>query len=84
MTDTQALVKTLDFQSVWHIVEWSRQFVKPCIVFEAVHVWAGEAAALTEDASVTKQDYLDENPDRELPDVFWESLSARSRGRRWI
>jgi len=23
---------------------------------------------------VTKQDYLEENPDRELPDVFWDSF----------
>lgn len=35
------------------------------------YVWAGEAATLIEDANVTKQDYLKENPDRELPDVFW-------------
>jgi len=38
------------------------------------YVWAGEAAALIEDANVTKQEYLDENPDQELPSMFWESF----------
>lgn len=38
------------------------------------YVWAGEAAALIEDANVSKRDYLDENPDRELPAVFWDSF----------
>ena len=36
------------------------------------YIWAGEAAALIEDANLTKQDYLAENPDQELPDVFWD------------
>lgn len=39
------------------------------------YVWAGEAATLIEEANLTQQDYLEENPDRELPDVFWESFS---------
>lgn len=39
------------------------------------YVWAGEAAALIEDANLEKEEYLEENPDRELPDVFWESFS---------
>jgi predicted transcriptional regulator len=38
------------------------------------YVWAGEAASLIEEANVTKQDYLEENPDRELPEVFWDSF----------
>jgi len=38
------------------------------------YVWAGEAAALIEDANLTKQDYLEENPDRELPEVFWDAF----------
>ncbi len=41
------------------------------------YVWAGEAAALIEDANLTKQDYLAGNPDQDLPDVFWESFSDR-------
>jgi hypothetical protein len=36
--------------------------------------WAGEAASLIEDANLTKQDYLEENSDQELPEVFWESF----------
>jgi predicted transcriptional regulator len=39
------------------------------------YVWAGEAASLIEDANLTKQDVLDENPDRELPEVFWEAFA---------
>lgn len=37
------------------------------------YVWAGEAGTLIESANLEKQDYLDANPDRELPEVFWES-----------
>lgn len=39
------------------------------------YVWAGEPAAHIEDAHVIKQDYQAENPDRELPDLFWESFT---------
>jgi len=42
------------------------------------YVWAGEAGALIEDANLTKQDYLDENPDRELPEVFWDERAENS------
>ncbi|MFB6311836.1 MAG: helix-turn-helix domain-containing protein [Salinirussus sp.] len=42
------------------------------------YVWAGEAAQLIEDANITKQDVLDENPERELPEVFWEAFPERS------
>jgi hypothetical protein len=37
-------------------------------------VWAGEAASLVEEANLTKQKYLEESPDRELPGVFWDEL----------
>lgn len=37
------------------------------------YVWAGEAAALVEDANLTKQDSLAESPDGDLPDVFRDS-----------
>jgi predicted transcriptional regulator len=39
------------------------------------YLWAGEAASLIEEANLTKKDYLEENPDRELPDVFWDSFA---------
>lgn len=37
------------------------------------YVWAGEAGALIEDANLRKREYLEENPDRDLPEMFWES-----------
>jgi predicted transcriptional regulator len=58
--------------NVYHSVDLDRMRRETLIGF---YVWAGEAAALIEDANLTKQDYLEENPDRELPDVFWESFS---------
>ncbi|MEF8824908.1 MAG: helix-turn-helix domain-containing protein [Halapricum sp.] len=56
---------------VYHSVDLERMRRETLIGF---YVWAGEAASLIEDANLTKQDYLEENPDRELPDVFWESF----------
>jgi predicted transcriptional regulator len=58
--------------NVYHSVDLERMRRETLIGF---YVWAGEAAALIEDANLTKRDYLEENPDRELPDVFWESFS---------
>ena len=58
--------------NVYHSVDLERMRRETLIGF---YIWAGEAAALIEDANLTKQDYLEENPDRELPDVFWESFS---------
>jgi len=57
--------------NVYHSVDLERMRRETLIGF---YVWAGEAAALIEDANLTKQDYLEENPDRDLPDVFWESF----------
>ncbi len=58
--------------NVYHSVDLERMRRETLIGF---YVWAGEAAALIEDANLTKQDYLEANPDRELPEVFWESFS---------
>ena len=57
--------------NVYHSVDLEQMRRETLIGF---YVWAGEAAALIEDANLTKRDYLDENPDQELPDVFWESF----------
>jgi predicted transcriptional regulator len=57
--------------NVYHSVDLERMRRETLIGF---YVWAGEAAALIEDANLTKQDYLEENPDRELPDVFWDTF----------
>lgn len=55
----------------YHSIDLERMRRKTLIGFS---VWAGEAAALIEDANLTKRDDLDANPDRELPDVFRDSF----------
>ncbi|MFC7209089.1 helix-turn-helix domain-containing protein [Natronoarchaeum sp. GCM10025321] len=57
--------------NVYHSVDLERMRRETLIGF---YVWAGEAATLIEEANLTKQNYLEENPDRELPDVFWDSF----------
>ena len=57
--------------NVYHSVDVDRMRRETLVGF---CIWAGEAAALIEDANLTKRDYLEENPDRELPDVFWDSF----------
>ncbi|MEF8894356.1 MarR family transcriptional regulator [Halodesulfurarchaeum sp.] len=57
--------------NVYHSVDLEQMRRETLIGF---YLWAGEAATLIEDANLTKQEYLDENPDRELPDVFWDSF----------
>jgi len=57
--------------NVYHSVDLERMRRETLLGF---YVWAGEAAALIEDANLTKQDYLEENPDQELPDVFWDAF----------
>lgn len=57
--------------NVYHSVDLERMRRETLIGF---YVWAGEAAALIEDANFKKQEYLEENPDRELPEVFWDSF----------
>jgi predicted transcriptional regulator len=58
--------------NVYHSVDLERMRRETLVGF---YVWAGEAATLIEEANLTKQDYLRENPDRELPDVFWDRFS---------
>ncbi|MDH5020318.1 helix-turn-helix domain-containing protein [Halobacterium rubrum] len=55
--------------NVYHSVDLDRMRRETLVGF---YVWAGEAAELIEDANLTKRDYLAENPDSDLPDVFWE------------
>ncbi|MFB6111740.1 MAG: helix-turn-helix domain-containing protein [Halobacteriaceae archaeon] len=57
--------------NVYHSVDLERMRRETLIGF---YVWAGEAAALIEDANLTKRDYLEENPNQELPDVFWDAF----------
>ena len=62
-----------DVVKVYHSVDLGRMRRETLIGF---YIWAGEAAALIEDANVTKQDYLDENPNQELPEMFWDSFDT--------
>jgi predicted transcriptional regulator len=55
--------------NVYHSVDLDRMRRETLVGF---YVWAGEAAELIEDANLTKRDYLAENPDSDLTDVFWE------------
>ncbi|WP_135665643.1 helix-turn-helix domain-containing protein [Halorhabdus rudnickae] len=58
--------------NVYHPVDLERMRRETLIGF---YVWAGEAASLIEEANLTKKEYLEANPGRELPDIFWESFS---------
>jgi predicted transcriptional regulator len=57
--------------NVYHSIDLERMRRETLIGF---YIWAGEAAALIEDANLTKRDYLEENPNQELPDIFWDSF----------
>jgi predicted transcriptional regulator len=57
--------------NAYHSVDLDRMRHETLVGF---YVWAGEAASLIEEANLTKRDYLAENPDRDLPEVFWESF----------
>jgi len=55
--------------NVYHSVDLERMRRETLVGF---YVWAGEAATLIEEANLTKRDYLRENHERDLPDVFWD------------
>jgi predicted transcriptional regulator len=57
--------------NVYHSVDIEQMRRETLVGF---YVWAGEAAALIEDANLTKKEYLEGNADRELPEVFWDSF----------
>jgi len=57
--------------NAYHSIDLSRMRRETLTGFA---IWAGEAAALIEDANLTKQDYHAENDDRTLPDVFWDEF----------
>ncbi|MEF8863065.1 MAG: helix-turn-helix domain-containing protein [Haloarculaceae archaeon] len=59
---------------VYHSVDLERMRRETLIGF---YVWAGEAASLIEEANLTKQDYLEANPDRELTDIFWDDFEEK-------
>jgi hypothetical protein len=43
---------------------------------EAVHTWAGEAASRIEEASTTKEEYLEEDYAEGLDELFWEDFES--------
>lgn len=55
--------------NVYHSIDLEHMRRQTLIGF---YVWAGEAGSLIEKANVRKQDYLQENPERTLPEVFWD------------
>lgn len=63
------------FVNVYHSIDLEEMRTESLVGF---YVWAGEAAALIEQANLTKEDYLEANEAGELQDVFWERFEARS------
>jgi predicted transcriptional regulator len=60
------------FVNVYHSVDLEEMRKESLVGF---YVWAGEAAALIEQANLTKEDYLDTDSDERLDEVFWEAFS---------
>ena len=60
------------FVNVYHSVDLDEMRRESLVGF---YVWAGEAAALIEQANLTKEDYLDTDSDERLDEVFWEAFS---------
>jgi predicted transcriptional regulator len=64
------------FVTVFHSVDLEEMRRETLTGF---YVWAGEAAALIEQANLTKEDYLESDHERGLDAVFWEQFEdARS------
>lgn len=61
------------FVNVYHSVDLDAMREDTLIGF---YVWAGEAAALIEEANLTKADYLDADHEAGLETVFWEEFSG--------
>ncbi|WP_181685309.1 helix-turn-helix domain-containing protein [Halorhabdus salina] len=59
--------------SVFHSVDLEEMRRESLIGF---YVWAGEAAALLEEANLTKAEYLDADHDERLDAVFWEQVAG--------
>ncbi|AWB27652.1 helix-turn-helix domain-containing protein [Halococcoides cellulosivorans] len=61
------------FVNVYHSVDLDAMREDTLIGF---YVWAGEAAALIEEANLTKADYLDADHEAGLETVFWEEFAG--------
>ena len=58
--------------NVYHSIDLERMRRETLVGFL---LWAGEAVTLIEEANLAKRDQFEENPGRQLPDVFWKSFS---------
>ena len=63
------------FVNVYHSIDVATMRRETLVGFYA---WAGEAAALIEEANVTKAEYLDEDYSEGLDEVFWERFEGKS------
>jgi predicted transcriptional regulator len=63
------------FVNVYHSIDVAEMRRETLIGFYA---WAGEAAALIEQANLTKEEYLDDDYSEGLNDVFWERFEEPS------
>ena len=63
------------FVNVYHSVDLAEMRRESLVGF---YVWAGEAAALIEQANLTKADYLDTDSEDRLDEVFWEAFADRA------
>ena len=65
------------FVTVFHSVDLEEMRRETLTGF---YVWAGEAAALIEQANLTKEDYLESDHERGLDAVFWEQFEEVRSG----
>ncbi|RXK51149.1 helix-turn-helix domain-containing protein [Halorientalis pallida] len=63
------------FVNVYHSIDVTEMRRDTLIGFYA---WAGEAAALIEEANLTKEEYLDDDYADDLNDVFWDRFEGQS------
>lgn len=63
------------FVNVYHSIDLEEMREDTLVGF---YTWAGEAAALIEEANLTKADYRDANGDTGLDEVFWERFDAET------
>jgi len=65
------------FVNVYHSIDLDEMREETLVGFYA---WAGEAAALIEEANLTKEDYQDADFDAGLNEVFWERFQESRSG----
>lgn len=65
------------FVTVYHSIDLEEMRRETLTGF---YVWAGEAAALIEQANLTKEDYLESDHAEGLEEVFWEQFRGDTAG----